>query len=108
MFPTWEVELDRSTYNSSRWPSSTRAIRHSSPSETLISISFGTSVSPLSFVLRPLSLDGLSQHRLFLRRRSLGAFAQCEARRVAKRITKDKGQMTKDARTGLLSKRPQD
>src|SRR4051812_34410900 len=42
MFPTWEVELVRSTYSSSKCPPSTRAIRHSSPSETLINISFGT------------------------------------------------------------------
>src|SRR5687768_4735591 len=40
MFPTWEVELVRSMYSSSSRPSSRSAIRHSSPSETLISISF--------------------------------------------------------------------
>src|SRR5688572_29493056 len=48
MLPTWEVELVRSMYSSSSRPFSSRAIRHSSPSETLISISFGT--SQLSFV----------------------------------------------------------
>src|SRR5687768_7826406 len=42
MFPTWEVELVRSIYSSSSRPSSTRAIRHSSPSETLINSSFAT------------------------------------------------------------------
>src|SRR5262245_43573915 len=39
MFPTCDVELVRSMYSSSSFPSSTSAMRHSSPSLTLISIS---------------------------------------------------------------------
>src|SRR5688500_15743760 len=45
MFPTWEVELVRSMYSSSSRPFSIRAMRHSSPSETLISISFAMQYS---------------------------------------------------------------
>src|SRR5688572_7525322 len=45
MFPTCDVELVRSMYSSSRRPFSIRAIRHSSPSETLISISFAMQYS---------------------------------------------------------------
>src|SRR5689334_18548361 len=50
MLPTCEVALARSTYSSSRCPSSTRAMRHSSPSEMLISISLATVFCPLSWV----------------------------------------------------------